>query len=99
MTTVKLANGYTITTEVKDITTHDRVGLLDLTTTKRKRVAQVWDADGVYEHGLALPLMDLSLDEDEAIQDLTQRIEWLVEHYRKSEEEYKAFVARMAGHD
>ena len=94
MTTIKLPNGYTIVTEVKDVAIHDRVGFLDLIKTERKRVAQVWAPDG-YEHGLAMPFMKLSLEEDTAVQQIADAIDWLNDYYQKSEDEYKALMARM----
>lgn len=96
MTTIKLPNGYTIATEIKDVVTHDRVGFLDLIKTEQKRVAQAWSANGVYEHGLAMPFMELSLDEETAVKQIADRIEWLVTHYQQSEERYKALMARMS---
>lgn len=54
----------------------------------------MWAPDG-YEHGLALPFMKLSLDEDTAVQQIADAIDWLNDYYQKSDDEYKALMARM----
>ena len=95
MTTITLASGHTIETSIEDVVIHDRVGFLDMTKTVQKRTARVWNAAGVYQHGLALPLVELSLDEAEAIQQIEDRIDEVERIYKRMDVEWQAQMKRL----
>lgn len=95
MQIIPLTNGYTFHTEVTEIVTVDAVGFLKFETRETKRVGHVRNHQGVYEHGMCMPSMDLSMDEATAVAQVSERLDGLIRYYRESDEEYKRMMKKL----
>ena len=95
MTVIQLANGYTFHTEITEVVTVDTVGFLRFETRQTKRIGHVCNPQGVYEHGMCMPFMGLSMDEDEAAREVQERLTWLLGYYAESEAVYQKMMKKL----
>ena len=95
MQIITLANGYTFHTEVAEIVTVDTVGFIKFEARETKRIGHVCNPQGVYEHGMCMPSMSLSMDLDTAVMQVAEQLDSLIRYYRESEAAYQRMMKKL----